>query len=63
MLFAIVMSVCLKADANQCKQEEIEISGPSMACLVQAQPAVVEWGEDHPDWDIKSWKCRPGAAR
>lgn len=59
MLFAIVMSVCLKTGDGQCREERIEISGSAMACIVQAQPAVVEWSEDHPGWDVKSWRCRP----
>lgn len=59
MLFTIIMSVCLQSDAGQCRNETIEISGPAMACLVQAQPAVAEWGEDHPAWRVASWKCRP----
>ncbi|HEY0292026.1 MAG TPA: hypothetical protein VGC51_06765 [Hansschlegelia sp.] len=59
MLFAIVMNVCLQADAVQRRQERIEIAGRALACLVNGQPAVVEWGQDHPGWIVKSWKCRP----
>lgn len=59
MLFAVLMHVCLQSEADKCREERIEFSGPVMACLVQAQTVIVEWGEDHPGWLVKSWKCRP----
>jgi hypothetical protein len=59
MLFTIVMSVCMLTNAATCREERIDIRGPAMACLVQAQPAVAEWSGDHPDWKVERWKCRP----
>lgn len=59
MLFTIVMSVCMLANAQTCREERIDIRGPALACLVQAQPAVAEWSGDHPGWRVASWKCKP----
>ncbi|MFJ5488713.1 hypothetical protein ACIKTA_14410 [Hansschlegelia beijingensis] len=59
MLFAVLMNVCLQADGERCREERIEFTGPAMACLVQVQSVLVEWGQDHPGWLVKSWKCGP----
>lgn len=56
-MLALVLTVCLQADPAQCREERIEFSGTPMACLIQGSPIVAEWGYDHPEWTIKSWKC------
>lgn len=60
MLVAIVMTVCLQAGDGSCREERIEFDGSPMACVIDAQPIVAEWGGDHPDWRIKSWTCSRG---
>lgn len=63
----IILSVCLLASPNACKQEElhtIAAGGPPMACLVEGQGDVARWADTHPQWRVVSWKCvpaRPGA--
>ncbi|RXF69567.1 hypothetical protein [Hansschlegelia zhihuaiae] len=56
-MISLIMMVCLQADAKICRQELIEFNGSSMACVFEAQPIVAEWGTDHPEWRIASWKC------
>lgn len=56
-MLALVLTVCLQADASTCKEERIEFNGSPVACLVQGAPILAEWGDDHPEWIIKSWKC------
>ncbi|MGA0533171.1 hypothetical protein [Hansschlegelia sp. KR7-227] len=60
MPVTIVLSVCLVANAATCRQERIEFTGSPMACVVSAQPIVAEWGADHPEWRVTSWKCGRG---
>jgi hypothetical protein len=56
-MVALVLTVCLQADAAVCRQERIEFTGTSMACVIDSQPIVAEWGADHPEWRVASWKC------
>ena len=56
-MLTILLTVCLQAEPTRCKDERIDFSGSPMACLVQGSPIIAEWGSDHPEWTIKSWKC------
>lgn len=57
MLIAILMTVCLHADDMICREERIEFKGSPMACVIDAQPIVAEWGTDHPEWRVARWTC------
>ncbi|GLK57395.1 hypothetical protein JOD31_003653 [Methylopila capsulata] len=59
MLFAILMTICRANDPSACHEERVEFEGPAMGCIVSAQPVVVDWTDRHPEWTVKSWKCRP----
>jgi hypothetical protein len=56
-MLTIVLTVCLQAEPARCKEERIDFNGSPMACLIQGSPIIAEWGYDHPDWTIQSWKC------
>jgi hypothetical protein len=56
-MVALLLTVCLQADATVCREERIDFNGSSTACVVDSQPIVAEWGHDHPEWRIASWKC------
>ncbi|PZQ14388.1 MAG: hypothetical protein DI565_13325 [Ancylobacter novellus] len=56
-MFTLVLTVCLQAEPSRCKDERIDFSGSSMACLVQGAPIIAEWGSDHPEWTVKKWTC------
>ncbi|MFC3692772.1 hypothetical protein K6K41_09225 [Chenggangzhangella methanolivorans] len=56
-MLTLVLTVCLQAEPTRCKDERIDFNGSATACLVQGSPIIAEWGSDHPEWTIKSWKC------
>jgi hypothetical protein len=31
---------------------------PAKYCTMKAQPVVAQWAGEHPQWEIKSWKCQ-----
>ena len=46
-MLAIIISACLVNDPNVCKDHKVPLMFD-------------KWAEDHPDWQIKKWRC--GAA-
>lgn len=51
----VILSACLLASPTTCKEERIQQSAeqrPPIACLVEGQSTVAQWGSAHPQWHI-----------
>jgi len=58
-LIAIVISACLIGNPNVCKDYRVPLAvevDPDR-CMFQAQPHFARWAEQHPNWQIKRWRC------
>lgn len=58
----VILSVCLLSAPTTCKDERIQQAanpGAPLACLVEGQSIVAQWGTAHPLWHISRWKCVP----
>ena len=56
----VVLSVCLLSSPTTCKEERVQQSSEQttpIACLVQGQSTVADWGTAHPQWHITKWRC------
>ena len=64
-MIEIVFLACLGAEPTTCADRSLVLSDPSpMACVMEAQPQLALWLEDHPGWVIRRWTCQPqGASR
>jgi hypothetical protein len=51
-MIAIVISACLISNPNVCKDYRVPL-----AAHVSAKPHLPRWAEQHPNWEIKSWRC------
>lgn len=63
-MIVLVMSVCLLAEANTCKNVHLAYSSQSvtpMQCLMGGQAQIAQWSNGHPKWRVKRWKCAPAA--
>lgn len=60
-MLSIILSGCLIAHPGQCRDFKIPVDFlmPSKYCTMAAQPVVAQWSAEHPQWEIKSWKCQP----
>ena len=61
-MIVLVMSVCLLAEANTCKDVHLTYSAQSvtpMQCLMGGQAQIAKWTNGHPKWRVKRWKCAP----
>ncbi len=56
---AIVISACRLAPPDVCKDYRVPLAVDVDAkrCLFEAQPHLPRWAEQHPNWEIKRWRC------
>lgn len=58
MLFAFFMTVCLQSDPQTCETLKAELTEAQMrTCEIDAAAVMPRWSEDHPGYEIVSWKC------
>ncbi|HEY3144705.1 MAG TPA: hypothetical protein VGJ75_00070 [Dongiaceae bacterium] len=63
MLYALIISVCLIADPDDCRvyeQPVIELSANPSSAYVQGQALVAQWIDQHPKLKLVGWRLRPG---
>lgn len=51
--------VCLAASPDVCEERALQYLDVSLgACVMQAQPQLARWSEEHPGWAVRRWSCR-----
>ncbi|MFA5949480.1 MAG: hypothetical protein WC807_04290 [Hyphomicrobium sp.] len=62
-MMTIILSACLVAEPNQCKDFRIPLDVSEQMdvgqCAVAAPPYFAQWSEEHPAWRVRRWKCQP----
>lgn len=60
-MVAIILSACLIADPNTCKDYKLPLEGDmtTTQCAMFAPPFFAQWADEHPAWKIRRWKCVP----
>ena len=64
-MFELVLVICLAMRPDQCAIERppsIERFPTAMECTRNSYLHVVRWLLEHPDWDIRQWRCEPPGA-
>ncbi len=59
-MLSVILSACLIADPNQCRDFKIPVDFkmPAKYCTAAATPVCARWANEHPQWQIKRWKCQ-----
>ena len=57
MVDLIVMVCALAGGTCQEKHMLFESHGSLEQCMVEAQPYLAQWIGDHPDVEVKTWRC------
>lgn len=59
-MFELIFIACLVGQPERCEEKALQYADiPSpMACMMNAQPQLAEWIEQHPRWRIAKWSCR-----
>jgi hypothetical protein len=62
-MLSIILSGCLIAHPAQCQDFKIQtdFQMPAKYCTMKAQPVVAQWAGEHPQWEIKAWRCQSSA--
>ncbi len=58
-MIAIVISACLVTNPGVCRDYRVPLAVEVYAnrCVFEAQPHFAAWAAQHPNWQIKSWRC------
>lgn len=61
-MISIIISACLIADPDVCKDHRVPLASniDAKGCLFEAQPHLPKWAEQNPNWQIKRWRCAAG---
>ncbi len=63
-MIELVLTVCLLASPDSCREERAESATPSLvSCMMQGQFYAVRWIEEHPAYRVSRWRCEPAGAR
>lgn len=62
-MLSIILSACLIAEPAHCRDFKIplNVNMDLMRCAMAAPPHFAQWAEEHPQWQIKRWKCQPAS--
>ena len=62
---ALILSTCLVHDPAVCRDHKIVLSPEisTFQCMKAALPHLAQWNEEHPQWRIVRWQCRPATER
>ena len=58
-LVDLVLTVCLVANPNNCRQEHLyfESRGSLIQCIILAPSEIAKWSGYHPALKVVRWKC------
>jgi hypothetical protein len=57
-MIAIILTVCLAAAPEICRDEQPPIAVISeIQCVMQGQQIAAEWIGDHPKYELRRWRC------
>jgi hypothetical protein len=65
-LIEIVLTVCALSLTDHCEDQHLQFApGVSMSlkqCVMNAQPYIVRWIDEHPKWLAVRWRCAYGGS-
>lgn len=58
-MIELLFVACLATAPDQCRERSLVFTDITpMQCLMGAQPELAKWTNQHPNLEIKSWRCR-----
>jgi hypothetical protein len=60
-MIAIILSTCLVSNPAVCREQIIPLDSETsaMRCVMTAPPHLAKWNDEHPEWRVVRWQCRP----
>jgi hypothetical protein len=65
MMIELAFVVCLRAMPAECEERSMTYlpDATLMSCMMQAQPQLAQWSEQHPNMTVSRWSCQYSDAR
>src|SRR5262249_32440669 len=65
LMIELVVTVCALALPSQCEDEHLSFSADMSLnqCVMNAQPYIAQWINEHPKWVAVRWRCDYGGAK
>jgi hypothetical protein len=63
-LIEIVLTVCALSLSDHCEDQHLQFA-PGMSlkqCVINAQPYIAHWINEHPKWLVVRWRCEYGGS-
>lgn len=60
-MITLVFSACLISNGDICRDHRIPLAmeASTVQCMFTAQLQIAKWTEEHPQWRVVRWQCRP----
>jgi hypothetical protein len=64
-LIELIVTVCALSLPSQCEELHFSFSaGMSLnQCVMNAQPYIAQWINEHPSWVVMRWRCDYGGSK
>jgi hypothetical protein len=64
-MIEVIITVCALAQPGQCQEQHLQFAaqGSIRQCVMNAQPYLAQWVNEHPKWNIVRWHCETGHTR
>jgi hypothetical protein len=58
-MLVLIMTVCSMSSPDQCNEARMQFTADEsiIQCMMQAQPYIAQWAEEHPNTTITRWRC------
>jgi hypothetical protein len=58
-MIEVVMTVCALSQPSQCEEQHLQFAwqGSVAHCVMNAQPYLAQWINEHPKWSVARWHC------
>jgi len=58
-MLVLIMTVCSLSAPDKCDEARLQFAADEslMQCMMQAQPYIAQWVGEHPDSQVKRWRC------
>lgn len=55
----LIVAVCLTGAPAECSEKRFQFFDDAslFGCMVKAVPYLANWADEHPEYEVKSWKC------
>lgn len=59
-MIELVFAVCMVDQPSRCKDVHLNFAAEQVTanqCMMNGQIAMAQWIGEHPNWQIKNWRC------